>query len=126
MVLAPASTFWYLKELPMYEHTKPYIINLPLSHVPQGKRSNQECGRYPGTRLHDIRTETEPLTLDQNGFEHSKSIPLSISYEEFRDSAKVKDDYCEGVRTALLEMTGAEHGHVIHHAVRSCETPRLD
>jgi hypothetical protein len=113
------STLWYLKNLPLYETTKPYVINLPLSQVPTGRRTNQECCAYSGIKVKDIRTAGKTLTLDGNGFSLSASIPLSIRYEEFGDPVKVKDVYCESMRKALLDMTGAEFAEVLHQAVRT-------
>ncbi|KAI1490510.1 hypothetical protein F5X96DRAFT_694573 [Biscogniauxia mediterranea] len=112
------STLWYLKKLPLYETTKPYVVNLPLSHVPTGQRTNQDCLAYSGIQIKDIRTAEETPTLDRNGFELSGAIPLSLEYEEFRDPAKVREVYLENVKTALLEMTGADQAHALHLAIR--------
>ncbi|KAI0593546.1 hypothetical protein F4775DRAFT_607624 [Biscogniauxia sp. FL1348] len=111
------STFWYLKNLPLYETTKPYVVNLPLSHVPAGQRTNQDCHAYSGIQVRDIRAAEETPTLDRNGFELSRSVPLSLEYEEFRDPAKVREVYLENVKTALLELTGAEYANSLHLAV---------
>lgn len=111
------STFWYLKDLPLYQTTKPYVVNLPLSHIPAGKRTNQDCLAYPGIKVKDIRTSEQEFTLDRNGFELSRSIPISLEYEEFGDSDKLRDVYCENVKSALLGMTGAESARVIHGTV---------
>lgn len=112
------STFWYLKNLPLYETTKPYIVNLPPSYIPAGKRTNQECAAYQGIRVHDLRTAEQNFTLDRHGFEHSKSIPMSLKYEEFFDPVKVEKVYCESIKATLLEKTGAESARLLHHAVR--------
>ena len=85
------STFWYLDQLPLYQTTKPYILNLPLSMVPAGKRTNQVCAAYAGIKINDIRTAETKFTLDRNGFELSKSIPMNLEYEEFRDPIKVRE-----------------------------------
>ncbi|KND90092.1 hypothetical protein TOPH_05322, partial [Tolypocladium ophioglossoides CBS 100239] len=108
------STFWHLKDLPHYQTTKPYVVNLPLSLIPTGKRTNQDCFAYSGIKVRDLRSEEDTFTLDRNGFEVSTSIPMSLEYEEFRDPSKVRDVYSENVKAALLEMTGAESAHVLH------------
>ncbi|KAK3683304.1 hypothetical protein B0T22DRAFT_519075 [Podospora appendiculata] len=113
------STFWYLKNLPLYQTTKPYVISLPQSTLPPSiRRTNQECVAYPGIKVRDIRTSGQTFTLDSNGFELSTSIPLGLEYEEFRDQGKLQDTYCENVKTALVDMTGAESALVIHGAIR--------
>ncbi|KAI0183517.1 hypothetical protein EV127DRAFT_19631 [Xylaria flabelliformis] len=112
------SSFWYLKNLPLYEQTKPYVMNLPLSKIPAGQRTNQVCQSYPNISVKDIRTTNKPPTLDGNGFCLSQSIPLFLRYEDFEDVVKFKNVYCENVKTALLNLTGAESAHVVHQAIR--------
>ena len=115
--MAVTAAFWYLKDLPLYETTKPYVVNLPQSYIPAGKRTNEDCFAYPGIRVEDIRKVEQIFTLDRNGFELSNSIPLGLQYEEFRDPTKVKDIYCENVKSSLLRVTGAESGHLLHQTV---------
>ena len=115
--MAEDCSFWYLKDLPIYKESKPYIINLPLSHIPNGERTNQECYAQPAIKVTDIRTCPADFELDRNGFEMSKSIPISLSYEDFNDSIKVKEIYCKGVKEALINQTGAESAHVLHQMV---------
>jgi hypothetical protein len=117
--------FWYLKDLPLYQETKPYIINLPLSYVPAGKRTNQVSSFYQKIRVKDIRASQQVHTLDGNGFELTTSIPIGLEYEEFDDAAKVKDIYCENLKAALLDRTGAEFGRVIHQAVCTWLIPAM-
>lgn len=112
------STFWYLKKLPLYKTTKPYIVNLPPSYIPSGKRTNQECAAYRGIRVHDLRMAEQVFTLDRHGFEHSNTIPMSLKYEDFFDPVKVEKVYCESMKATLLEKTGAESARLLHHAVR--------
>ena len=111
------STFWYLDQLPLYQTTKPYIVNLPLSLVPAGKRTNQVSAAYADITVRDIREAEPKVSLDRNGFELSRSIPMTLEYEEFRDPIKVRDVYCEAVRSALSNMTGAQFATVLHQAV---------
>ncbi|KAF2434684.1 hypothetical protein EJ08DRAFT_426532 [Tothia fuscella] len=119
MMFAPTkSTFWYLDQLPVYQTTKPYIVNLPLSRVPAGKRTNQICAAYTDIVVRDIRAAETEYTLDRNGFELSRSIPMSLDYEDFRYPSKVRDIYCENVKHALVKMRGAELGDILHLAIR--------
>lgn len=112
------STLWYLDQAPLYRTTKPYIVNLPLSLVPPGKRTNQVCTAYADIKIRDIRAAEPRSTLDRNGFELSRSIPMTLEYDEFRDPIKVRDVYCERVKDALSSMTGAEFAKLLHQAVR--------
>lgn len=116
-IMEAITTLWYLGNLPLYKTTKPYVINLPALQIPGGQRTNQQCIAYPGIKVKDMRTSGQTFTLDQNGFELSSCIPISLTYDEFRDSKKVREVYCEKVKEALLRMTGAEFGKVLHAAV---------
>lgn len=112
-----STALWYLEGLSLYEKTKPYVVNIPLPNLPADKRTNQVCRLYPGIRVRDIASSGHVFTLDRNGFELTTSIPISLDYEEFHDRVKVKEVYCENVKAALLDRTGAEFGEVIHQAV---------
>ncbi|KAL9012805.1 MAG: hypothetical protein Q9173_002456 [Seirophora scorigena] len=113
-------TLWYLDQLPLYRTTKPYVVNLPLSLVPAGKRTNQVSAAFTGIGIRDIRAAESEFDLDRHGFELSRSIPMTLKYDEFRDPIKVRDVYCETVKYALSHMTGAQSATILHQAT----TPR--
>jgi tricorn protease-like protein len=111
-------TLWYLDRLPIYQTTKPYIVNLPRSALPPGKRTNQVCSAYDGIRIRDIRTDAVNFSLDHHGFMLFVGLETSLRYEDFRDPTKVSDIYCKEVMGVLERMTGAETSRVLQNVVR--------
>jgi hypothetical protein len=60
------SSINYTAPLDLYKVEKPFYSNVP---APDGRQSNQVAWKYDGIEFHDIRTELDRFTLDQNGFE---------------------------------------------------------
>ncbi|KAG9498194.1 hypothetical protein J7337_011089 [Fusarium musae] len=99
--MATTSTLWYLKNLPLYRDVKPYVVNIPLSHIPSGQRTNQECYPQSNIKFNNIRLSKSTFNLDAHGFEVSTQIPLFLNYEEFNEADKVRDIYCRGTPSSL-------------------------
>ena len=94
--------FHYLAPLPIYEHKRPYRIQLPpgLEGV---KVTNMVTANYP-VNIHDISNYSKSFTLAKSGFEYTK-CPAHV--REWTDRS-ITEDYLPQLKNWLVEYLGCE------------------
>lgn len=77
----------YLKDLDIYNETKPYYISGVLSEDQEKFRTNLEYELLPGVPVYNLRGEEDKLSLEKHGFQ-ILGIPDSIANLDIRGSSK--------------------------------------
>lgn len=84
-----------------------------------GKRISNFSEASHCTKIHNIRTTTDPIGIDVSGFD-LKTLPSKFAqdYRNFEDDDKIKTEYYPEVVTALKEATGGREVYIFDHTVR--------
>ncbi|KAJ5940794.1 hypothetical protein N7516_000962 [Penicillium verrucosum] len=114
--LSTYASFYYLENLPLYQTTKPYHINIPHWALPPGQQCNEVSVPYTGISVTGIRSRQDEFKLDVQGFQvaHEEirgpnSLFDCISLEEYYDMQKVKTHVIPAVQSFLKrKIQGAE------------------
>ncbi|KAF1963708.1 hypothetical protein CC80DRAFT_557569 [Byssothecium circinans] len=112
------ATIWYLKNLPLYSTTKPYVVNLPLHMIPPGKRTNQISVAVPNIRIRDLREVKESFDIDNSGLQYKDDIHSAMAYEDWEDPEKIMNIYVKEVGDYLKRTLGAERTILLSQNVR--------
>ncbi|KAL8713802.1 MAG: hypothetical protein Q9225_006712 [Loekoesia sp. 1 TL-2023] len=107
---------YFLKENPNYQEEKPYAFRFEFgsADVPQ---SNMEMQKIEPITITDIRGFEQDYSLGTNGFAILK-FDSNLTYEDFHDSAKVKEYYYQELENLLKSHLGASEVKVFRHGLR--------
>ncbi|KAI0534763.1 hypothetical protein GGR58DRAFT_42788 [Xylaria digitata] len=112
-----STTLVYLKKDELYNHEKPFVLLVDVSHIPGAKHTNVIEERHPDVPIQDVRGEASKLKLDVHGFE-LWDFEDSMKEEEFEDESWVDNVYIPKLEKALIAKLGAKEAHVIHFGLR--------
>jgi hypothetical protein len=110
------SRAWFLDELDIYQTEKPYRLRFE-SPDPSIARTNIK-NKEASISIRDLRSYTEPLDYDRNGFTTMKT-QSALTAEDAADEQKVKQIYLESLKPVLRDFFGTPNVVMLEYVVRS-------
>lgn len=118
-----ATLFFTVKDDPIHERERPYVH----SYIPKGiPRTNLTYRSVENITLRDLRTR--PLNYKDHGLTVTP-FSTALSYEDFKDPAKIESSYFGEAQSTLREVLAAKEvrifGYQVSHLSRTSDHDQL-
>ncbi|KUJ14030.1 uncharacterized protein LY89DRAFT_152081 [Mollisia scopiformis] len=101
------SPMWFLKELELYKHVKPYRLDFD-PEDDNFPRTNVDRVEIPGVPIHDIRGNEDQLLFPKCGFS-ILHMPSSLTTLDYDDHDLVTDRYYSFIEKAVQDFSEKSH-----------------
>jgi hypothetical protein len=108
------ATMYFMARDPIYRSVKPYFLQYFTS---DGTPRNNVIQQEARVQINDIRGKEHMFNFTNSGFAILE-LDSKMSYDDFSDTEKIEEVYCEELSQCLLSYLHAESVHFFDRVVR--------